>query len=63
MPKNNSSYQRLSHDKKTSVYHDYAPQKVLTMQDPYNSYSYDVTLETLCVVKPNIKYSIVENFK
>lgn len=63
MPKNNSSYQRLSHDKNTGLYSDYNPQKVLSLQDPYNPYSYNITLEIMCVVKDNKKYNTLENFK
>ena len=63
MPKNCSSYQRLSLNKKEGVYSNVYPQKVLTMQDPYNLSSYNIDLETQCKGPNNSRSTIMENFK
>ena len=63
MPKSTNSYQRLSHDVQEGVYYDRTPQKVLTMQDPYNPLSYQTVLETMCVSRPNTRQVVMENFQ
>jgi hypothetical protein len=63
MPKNINSYQKVSHDIKNAIYVDKEPQKVLSMQDPSNPYSYNIALETLYMYRPNIKYIIIESFE
>lgn len=64
MPKNNSSYQILSHNTKLRVYTPKEPQKVLTMQDPYNPTSYNIYVATLCKEPPvNRAMKILENYK
>jgi hypothetical protein len=63
MPKNSCLYQTLRHDKKLGVYTPAEPQKVLTMQDPYNPTSYNIYVATLCQQKPtNRAIKILENY-
>ena len=57
------SYQRLCLDKNTGTYYDVKPQQVLTMQDPYNPYSYKTYVQTICAEPPSLKYKILENYK
>lgn len=63
MPKNSCLYQTLRHDKKLGLYTPVEPQRVLTMQDPYNPTSYNISVATLCQQQPpNRAIKILENY-
>jgi len=63
MPTRNNSYQSLNYDIKQGVFYNRLPQKVLTMEDPYNKTSYSTYISTECKIPHNTFHKILENYK
>ena len=56
------NYQRLRLDKNTGTYYNVKPEKVMTMQDPYNPWSYNINISTMCAEPPSTNYKVLENY-
>jgi hypothetical protein len=59
---NKYTYQHLALDKYKNVYYNAAPQPVMSMQDPYNPWSYKTTIANKCSVPSNKRALILENY-
>lgn len=59
----NYSYKQLVLDKYKGVYYDKEPSKVLAAQDPYNTWSYKVTVANKCSVPSNERSVVLENYR
>lgn len=62
MSHKNSSYQHLYFNKTQGIFYDKNPQKVLSMQDPYNDLSYCTVVATQYKNPNNRRTSVLENY-
>jgi len=57
------NYQRLCLDKNTGNYYNIKPEKVMSMQDPYNPWSYNIEINTVYAEPPSTNFKVLENYK